>query len=29
MDSGVIRLKEMIELVQLKWFGQVTRVGDE
>jgi hypothetical protein len=29
MELDVIRLKDMIELAQLRWFGHVIRVGDE
>jgi hypothetical protein len=29
MGLGIIPLKEMIELTQLRWFGRVIRMGDE
>jgi hypothetical protein len=29
MELDVIRLKDMIALAQLRWFGHVTKVGDE
>jgi hypothetical protein len=29
MEFGIIPLKEMVELAQLRWFGLVVRMGDE
>jgi hypothetical protein len=29
MGLGIIPLKDMIELTQLRWFGSIVRMGDE
>jgi hypothetical protein len=29
MELGIIPLKQMIELAQLRWFGHGVRMGDE